>query len=211
MPSIKQHIAKGFYQYSQHNSFISVKNYIFSRVNNKKCLLIRFSNDMEYTVNSMEFTVVQFNGAGNVIGKKKIVYDGINFAAGDTYVAQNGIVVADECRDFKIYFTRVRSGKYKYVVKNGEILVLYDNDPPKEKKKTKAKKSSYSNVTVRKIEKSRQKWSLAAAVIAIAVIVVLSFFNILTEYREAKDLRHTDYSGSKVLAVFDDRYCKNES
>ena len=210
MPSIKQHIAKGFYQYSQLNGFISVKNYIFTRINNKKCLLVRFSNDMGYAVNSMSFTVVQFNGAGKVIAKKKITYDGINFGAGTTYVAQNGIAVAEECRDFKIYFNCVRSGKYKYVVKNGEIIVLYDNNSPKQTRRAKARRS-HTTVSVRKIGVSAHKWSLVVAVIALIATLVLCFFNQYREYSaDNKGEAMGKGAGLSVISVLADTTC-NES
>ena len=204
MPSIKQHIAKGFYQYSQLNSFVSVKNYIFTRVNNKKCLLIRFSNDMEYAVNSMIFTVVQYNGAGKIITKKKIVYDGISFGAGTTYVAPNGIIVAEECRDFKIYFNTVRSGKYKYVVKNGEVLVLYDQAPPRANKNNKNKKKSRNSVFVRKIGTKKLRWSLTIAIAALAAILALSFFSFLSEYREDNELAFGSSSNVGILSALAD-------
>lgn len=210
MPSIKQHIAKGFYQYSQLNSFISVKNYIFTRVNNKKCLLVRFSNDMEYAVNSMSFTVVQFNGSGKIIAKKNIVYDNINFDAGTTYVSQDGIIVAEECRDFKIYFNCVKSGKYQYVVKNGEIIVLYDNKSPKTTRKSRTK-SSHSNVSVKKIGISGHRWSVIIAIIALALILVLCLVNQLADYRDTDESELSNISNANALTVIADTVCEEES
>ena len=208
MPSVKQHIAKGFYQYSQLNSFISVKNYIFTRVNNKKCLLIRFSNDMEYAVNSMKFTVVQFNGSGKIIAKKKIVYDKMNFGAGTTYVSKDGIIVAEECRDFKIYFNCVKSGKYQYVVKNGEIIVHYDNKLPKTTKRSRTK-SSHSNVSVKKIGVSGHRWSVIVAIIALVLILVFCLVNQLADYRDAEESELRSLPNTNNLTVLTDTLCED--
>lgn len=188
MPSTKQHIAKGFYQYSQLNRFISVKDYIFSRVENKKCLLIRFSNDMDYPVDSMTFTVVELNGSGKKIAEKKITYEGIRIDAGATYVSERGIVVENDCRDFKIYFSCVRSGKYKYVVKNGEVSVLYDQNPPKVKKKSNSKKIN-SSFSVTPIGKNKQRLATLTSVLALILILATCVGNLYSLYRKELEKR----------------------
>ena len=125
MPSVQQHISKGLYHYSQLDSFISVKDYLFVRSDNRKCLLLRFSNDSDFTADSMEYTIVQLDSAGNLLGKTKVFRENMNFAPGSTYTADDGIVVQEYCNDFKILFTRVTSGCYQYTVKRGKVITHY--------------------------------------------------------------------------------------
>ena len=67
-----QLISKGEYKHYQIDNFISVKQYMFLRSNGKKCLTLRYKNDLGYKVNGFKFLLIQIDVNGNVIAKKKI-------------------------------------------------------------------------------------------------------------------------------------------
>ena len=125
MTSQQQYISKGLYEHPQISDLVSVKEYIFVRHNEKKCLALRFSNELDYVVNSMTFSVVQMDASGKVLETSKIKYNGLNFLPGTTYVDLTLIVVDEYCADFRIVFTEIMSDRYKYTVRNGGFTVDY--------------------------------------------------------------------------------------
>ena len=125
MAGSQQRISKGFYQYSQVNNYITVKNYMFLREKGKKCLLIRFVNDADFTVDSMEYVVVQFGSGGQTIDTTRVVCEKMNLAPGAMYASNDSIVVDDYCTDFKIVFSFARSGNYVYTVRDGRVVADY--------------------------------------------------------------------------------------
>ncbi|MBQ8350607.1 MAG: hypothetical protein IJY20_01000 [Clostridia bacterium] len=120
-----QCLAKGFYRYAQNSEFVSVKQYMFVRARGKKCLLLRFSNDMGYDVTLLRFTLVQLNADGDVIQRTPLCYNSLHVNAGTAFATQRAIVVDEACTDFKIIFHEVGSGCYRYVVKDGNVMVYY--------------------------------------------------------------------------------------
>jgi hypothetical protein len=125
MDSNQQILSKGFYQYAQIGNPVSVKDYIFLRNDQKKCLLLRFLNNLEYTVTAMDFTVIQMDSAGNVLENTQIVYKDLFFLPGSTYAESAGIVVDEACSDFKVVFSKVTAGKYEYTSRGGFPIVQY--------------------------------------------------------------------------------------
>lgn len=121
----EQVISKGFYQHSQINDFVSVKNYIFTHKNGKKYLLIQFYSDLKHQVNEMEYTVRKLDAAGKEIGNVKVKRSNIVFNPGSTYISTDGIEVDEKCCDFKVVFKHVRCDRYLYTVNSGNINVSY--------------------------------------------------------------------------------------
>ena len=125
MTSQRQYISKGVYEYPQISDFVSVKEYIFIRHNDKKCLALRFFNELGYVVNTLEFSVVQMDASGKILETSKIKCKGLNFRPGTTYVDSSTLVVNEYCADFRVVFTEVVSERYKYTVRNGRVTVDY--------------------------------------------------------------------------------------
>ena len=119
-------IAKGIYSHSQLNDFVSVREYIFLKHSDKKCLIFRFCNETALTLDSIEFLLIELNSSGNVINKTHVVYDGLDINPDDIFSSKNGLVVSKECVDFKIQFLSVSSGDYIYRVKRGKVYAHYD-------------------------------------------------------------------------------------
>ena len=131
MTSQQQILSKGFYQYAQAGNPVSVKNFMFLREGDKKCLLIRFFNELEYTVDAMNLTVVQMDAAGKVLTNTELRYDNMQLLPSQDYVTACGIVVDEYCTDFRVIFHLVKSGRYDYVSNGGHMVVRYVRKPAK--------------------------------------------------------------------------------
>lgn len=121
----KQIISKGEYRHYQIDDFVSVKQYIFLRAEEKKCLTLRFTNSLGCKVNAFKFLLIQIDIQGNVIGKKKIKINNIIFEDGSDYTSNKGIVVDEKCVDFKIQMLCVYSERYRYKLKSNKVAIYY--------------------------------------------------------------------------------------
>ena len=122
-------ISKSSYNYSQISGFISVRQYMLVRSEGKKCALIRFVNETDYTVNYFEFSVIQLDSKGSIIGKSTVECDNLKFNAGNTYAMNKGVVVDEKCADIRVQMISARSGHYRYMVSGGRrIVVNYELD-----------------------------------------------------------------------------------
>ena len=167
-------IEKGLYKHPQLAEMISVKEYMFVLSRGKKCLAQRFCNDSDFTVNSMQFTLIEFDDAKNVIQKRKFNYDGISVKPGATYVPKRQIVLSDGCVDYRIVLNRITSGRYHYHVKGNDYLLYFDQSTPKTTPST-IKSVSVSKTYGRRFTKTAAlaifSVALMTAVFAISVIV----------------------------------------
>lgn len=121
----RQIISKGEYRHYQIDNFISVKQYIFLRVDGKKCLTLRYTNSLGCKVNAFKFLLVQIDIKGNVISKKKVRVSDIVFANNTDYTPSKGIVVDEKCVDFKVLMLCAYAGRYRYKLKNDKIALYY--------------------------------------------------------------------------------------
>jgi len=120
-----QRVSKGFYQHSQINNFISVKNYIFVRKNGKKYLLLQFYNDLKHPVHEMEYTVIELDSEGKELGRTDVKRSNTVFHPSSTYISTEGVAVNEKCCDFKVVFKRVCANRYLYTVNAGLVNVNY--------------------------------------------------------------------------------------
>lgn len=182
-----QYISKGVYQHPQIGNFVSVKNYIFIRKDEKKHLLLRFSNDFDYAVNSMTYMLVQTDAVGKVLARTKITHKNLTFRSGSMFVPEEPICVDEYCSDFKIVFTEVISGFYRYEVHPDMITVHYIKIPEpivdisefEKKEQRKFRDISVEEYCVN--QKKFQERGSAAFVASILTIVMLGL-NILNLY-----------------------------
>ena len=181
MASGQQRISKGFYQYSQVNNFITVKNYMFIRENDKKCLLIRFVNDSDFVVDSMEYVVVQLGVGGEIIKKSEVICKNMKLAPNEIYAPDDALVVDDYCSDFKVVFSCVKSGDYVYTVREGRVVVDYTlPDPPldlgKKKRGSAVKRFGVQRRSIRRTAIA----TLAPIVALVLAIVCVSLYMVRT-------------------------------
>ena len=182
MPSVQQQISKGFYQYSQIDRFVSVKNYMFVRAGDRKCLLLRFSNDSDFGVNAMALTVTQLDSNGAVIGKIPVSYQDLSIAPGATYAPNGGLVVDERCNQFKLQFSWVRSGSYTYRVRDGRITVLYPKSEETPLPVMPTTEEHGFSVTPRK--RGKQWLAVLLAVAALLSIIGLNINHMYQKYTE---------------------------
>jgi hypothetical protein len=121
-------LSKGPYTYAQPSGFLTVKQYIFTSMGGKRCLVLRFSNDADYKMDTVELTLTQMDAYGNVLATTPARL-GIFLAAGKTAAIDRGIPVEERCVDFKVHIDSVRSGDYVYRECGGHIVVEHDVDP----------------------------------------------------------------------------------
>ena len=181
MTSQRQYISKGFYERAQISDLVSVKEYIFVRHNEKKCLMLRFSNELNYVVNVMEFSVVQIDAAGKILETTKIKYSDLNFMPGTTYVDSSMIVVNEFCADFRIVFTEIISGRYKYTVRNGRYTVDYIKaEVPIIKNSSKTKRIKRFSIRPRRVETPR--FAAFLATLVAFLLVLLCGYDVFLRY-----------------------------
>lgn len=117
---------KGVYKHNQPEGYFSVRHYIIINQKGKRCLLLRFENELSSEVNAVEFRVYQLNGDGEHIGTSTIKYKGLSVQPGQLCSSQDGIVIKNECVDFVVQMRYVISQKTKYVFKKDIVTAHYD-------------------------------------------------------------------------------------
>ena len=182
------YISKGVYLHPQTSGFVTVKQYIFCRKRGKKCLLIKFSNGCDFTVSAMNFTVLQLDAAGEIIGKTPISYSSLSAASGSDFSVNSGVIVEEKCSDFKVVFDEVYSGYFKYVLKNG-IPVAYYEKPVALTVEGGEKIYSYDAPIFSAKEKKIKASGLAyfAAVLVILTVIFLNIFDMASNMQKAID------------------------
>ncbi|MBQ7380316.1 MAG: hypothetical protein IJW70_11645 [Clostridia bacterium] len=148
-------------------------------------MLIRFSNDLEYTVDAMDFTVIQMDSAGKVLANTEIGYDQMHFSPGSTYITSSGIVVDEYCTDFRVVFSTVRSGRYVYDSRSGHTIVRYlRKETQLEIGKASGKVISQPVVQIRRFGKPQL--SVLLVTVGLAVMLGLSVCDAYVRYYEFK-------------------------
>lgn len=129
----QQIISKGPYVHSQVSKFLSVKQYIFLRKEDQKCLMIKFTNEMDFYINKIKIKLVQLNADGKTICTSTVDYGNASIAPGMEFTPLSRIVVDEKCVDFKVYIDYVDSGNYRYRIKRGKIVAYYNEADDKHK------------------------------------------------------------------------------
>lgn len=179
MRSAQQMIVKHRYAHPQLEHFISVENSLFFYENGKKYLLIQFSNNTDYPVDFMEFSVTQLDHAGVVLGKTTLACPNLQFEAGTTYASENGIPVSDACTDFLLTFSKVTSGDYTYRVQGNCVQVLFTPRLPS----APVAGLSPTGQHIQDLRAPRRKTTGALCVLILVALMLLSFYQIFRYYQ----------------------------
>lgn len=168
----REFIEKGSYTHPQADGYVALKQYIFTRREGKRCLLLRFANEYSRTVHGFEVVVTQLSSDGRVIGRSRVPYQNISVSPGNTYAPDSGIVVADNCSDFRISLVYFVSGDYKYVIRHGRAVAHYD---PRgyEIPKTNAPRST--QIAVKSVHASGGIFTLIALLSTVVIIGLCIF------------------------------------
>ena len=155
---------KGLYHHPQASGFVSLKQYMIVENGGKKCLMLRFLNELKIPVRAIEFKLTQLDVNGVSLSTATVKADSTGMAPGSTYAMKTGIVLSDKCVDFRVTVISANSNGYKYVLRNGIPMPTYDLK--RAKNKLAPRESSRSVVT-----KISTRGKLAATFLSIAIIL----------------------------------------
>ena len=164
-------VDKGFYSRPQSNECIFVKQYIIAKEDTKKFLLLRFWNTADFVINGMEFVITQIGADKHVIDTSVVKIEGMRVSPGGTYTTNNGIVISEECVDFKVFVKYVSSGAYEYYDRGGKTVPKY-NPQPNENKRLR----EYGRSFISKPNVFSSKFSALVAVLLILAVVGISAY-----------------------------------
>lgn len=175
-------ISKSPYNYSQISGFISVKQYMLVRSNGKKCVLLRFANEADYTVDYFDFTLIQLDSKGGIIDKTHVECADVKFGPGNTHAMNKGVVVDEKCIDIRVQMESAKSGNYRYTVSGGRRVVAhYDFEESwkylSEADASAAMKKSKQNSELNSKKKERHPYSLVRLIVILTIIFVI-FINV---------------------------------
>ena len=122
----KDYLMKGVYDHYQLSGYLTVKQYMIVEQDGKRCLLLRFENEMSKTISAFAFDVKQLDAAGNEIGTIKLQYSDLQITGGFLYCPEKGIVIEKNCVDFVIRMRYVICGRIKYRFRKGRATAHYD-------------------------------------------------------------------------------------
>lgn len=167
MNSNLQIISKGLYKGVADNAFpIEVREYIFSRSEGRKCLLLRFFNRSKLNITALNFWLVQKDSCGECIAREKITLSGIYFVTDELFTPNNYYYVQENCVSFDVEMLSAFSGEYEYKAENGEGFIRYS---PASREKAAVRKNSFC----RKYSKLRGKVKFTTMILVFAIIFTL--------------------------------------
>lgn len=167
-------LARGMYRHNQHSSFVCVREFMFVRKKEKKCLILRFLNETDATLNAVEYTLNQLDIDGKVVDSSVIVHSNLRAHSGKTFSPRTALVLKDECVDFRIEMNKAMSGPYTYHLRGESVVVDYGIDDLSHTQHNKER--SDFTVTPRKNYKPgrRTGWALVLIFLGCALAMVLS-------------------------------------
>ena len=163
----REYVEKGSYTHPQADGYIALKQYIFIRRDGKRCLLLRFANEFSRTVHGFEVIVTQLSSDGRVIGRSRVPYQNISVASGNTYSPDSGVVVRENCADFRISLVYFVSGDYKYVIKRGHAVAHYD---PRGYEVPKTNPARSTQIAVKSVHRNGGIFTLIAVVSTVIIV-----------------------------------------
>lgn len=170
-----QIISKGIYNRAQTAGYVSVKQFIFIRIGERKHLLLRFSNDLDTFITGMKYTVVQISADGEMIGRSHLTYKG-RINAGESFSVDQALLVDENCVDVKVSIDSATSGVYEYSDRGGIVTVRY-NDKLATKRIVKAEDLiAEANKKTLKKEKRRGRRMATMAILALLTIILINLF-----------------------------------
>lgn len=162
-----QIISKGLYNGTVDAAFpIEVREYIFSRNEGKKCLLLRFLNHSKLNITALNFWLVQKDSCGECIARDKITLSGIYLVTEELFTPNNYYPVKENCVSFDVEMVSAFSGEYEYKTKNGESFIRYSLASSE---KQVARKNSFCH----KHSKLRGKVKFTTMILVFAIISTL--------------------------------------
>lgn len=169
-------IDKGLYHHPQPLGFVSLKQYMIVQNGEKRCLMLRFLNELSVAVSAIEFKLTQLDLHGVPLGSANIRVDSMGMAPGATHAMKSGIVISEKCVDFKVTVLSATSNGYKYVLRHGIPTPTYDlkKKPPKH-----IPRESSRSATARVTTKGR----IAVTLLSLGILTVTAILMIIFSMR----------------------------
>ena len=186
-------LAKGFYSHPQIRDFVSVNQYMFVSVMDKKYLTVRLTNDAGFTIDAISLDLYQLDSEGNTLKVTRVTQEEPRVLTGNTFTLKELPELDDRCADIRVKIIYVISGAYRYTVHRDRVTVRYI--PPK-------KPRAAGRVLYRRhgaIKPKRRLFMLTIVAIIAAMIIVnmgqivLPLFAELGGFDFAADLMGFDY------------------
>ena len=202
----RQIISKGEYKHYQIDNFVSVKQYIFLKADGKKCLTLRFTNSLGYTVNAFKFVLAQIDVQGNVIKKKKIKLSNLVFESETDYTSDKGIIVDEKCVDFKVQMLCVYSDRYRYKLKNDKVAIYYVTRKGWKYEEDSAKDAEFKIKNKTKFKPFSVRIIAVTAVVLLIILVlspIITFFTnrIVTNIKRLRKNAKAKKEAAKIAAT----------
>lgn len=118
-------IAKGAYIHPQLEDLVSVKQYIITKINGRKTLLLRLSNDREEVATALTLRVRQYNVKGEFICAEKVEIKKQSISPLSVFALNKPVILNDSCIEFRVDVINVSYGDYTYDVIEGEAHIRY--------------------------------------------------------------------------------------
>lgn len=165
-------LARGMYRHNQHSSFVCVREFMFVRKKEKKCLVLRFLNETDATLNTVEYTLKQLDIDGKVVDSSVITHSNLRAVSGKTFSPRTALVLKDECVDFRVEIIKATSGLYTYHLRGECVVVDYGIDDLSHTPHNK-ERSDYS-VTPRKNYKPGRRTGWALVLIFLGCVLAIA-------------------------------------
>ena len=193
--------AKGMYRHSQIEQFISIKEYMFVQREGSKYLIVRYTNDMNTTIDTMRFILTEMNADGDVIAVRRIEQKNLRADAGATFAPNEGIPISDDCMDFTIKFEQASSDVYTYRPRGRKVCVYYT--PPKKRRiKPPAGSDEFTVKNLRRpTSRSVTLKVIFVLLVFIAASVAVSYAQYIVDYNRRHGL-------SNFVSQITESYCE---
>lgn len=119
-------LSKGVYSHFQLSGYLTVKQYMIIEYEGKRCLLLRFKNEMKSRIKAIQFTVKQIDANRQTVKSVTVSYNDLDIGWGSLYSPEEGILLEDACEDFIVQMRYIISGNVKYVFKKDLVTEHYD-------------------------------------------------------------------------------------
>jgi hypothetical protein len=131
--NIKDTAVRSLYAHPQPAGLCAVREYLLTRAEDTRVLLLRWIKEGDFTIDTMTFEVTMLDAIGVELGRKTVTWlDGDIPAAevGHIFTPERGIPVDGSCMDIRIRLLEVTSGAYVYRVENNTVTVDYIPEEP---------------------------------------------------------------------------------
>ncbi len=158
----QQVIGKGSYSQDSNENAVSVKQYLYVLIGNKRHLLLRFVNNLDVNVDEVRFEVTQLDWEGNPVRRDSLVCPNLTVEPGQTFAPASPLPLDECCADFTVQVHLARAGDYCYEIRDSKTVVRFE---PQEWKQLPASPDA-PVLTVKSKCVSPRSWFYAAGTLA---------------------------------------------